>query len=88
MNPRFTGEDAVRLGRLLLILFFLAICLTIPEQAWGQQVTAAITGKVTDPSDAAIVGSKVVAKDIARLSAKYLVSEPGKRMLRCNVNFT
>ena len=66
MNPRFMGEDALRLGRLLLTLFFLAICLTIPEQAWGQQVTAAITGKVTDPSDAAIVGAKVVAKDIAR----------------------
>ena len=29
-------------------------------------MTAAITGKVTDPSDAAIVGAKVEAKDIAR----------------------
>ena len=42
------------------------MCLTIPELARGQQVTAAITGKVTDPSDSAIVGAKVVAKDIAR----------------------
>ena len=29
-------------------------------------MTAAITGKVTDPSNAAIVGAKVMAKDIAR----------------------
>ena len=44
-------------------LLFLAICLTIPELAWGQQVTAAITGRITDPSDLAIAGVKVEAKD-------------------------
>ncbi len=33
---------------------------------WGQQVTAAITGRVTDPSGAVVVGAKVVATDIDR----------------------
>ena len=51
---------------LLSALLFLAIFLTIPELAQGQQVTAAITGKITDPSEAAIVGARVEAKDIAR----------------------
>jgi hypothetical protein len=45
---------------------FLAICLTIPEAAWSQQVTAAIAGKITDPSDAVVAGARVEAKDIAR----------------------
>jgi len=66
MNPRFKSEDAVSLSYLLSTFFFLAVCITIPELAWGQQVTAAITGKVTDPSDSAIAGAKVAAKDIAR----------------------
>ena len=66
MNPRFKREDALSLSYLLPALLFIAICLTLPEPALGQQVTAAITGKVTDPSDAPIVGAKVEAKDIAR----------------------
>ena len=45
---------------------FVAICVTVPDAALGQQVTAAITGKITDPSDAAIAGARVEAKDIAR----------------------
>jgi hypothetical protein len=34
--------------------------------AWGQQVTAAFTGKVTDPSGAAVAGAKVTATDTER----------------------
>ncbi len=34
--------------------------------AWGQQVTAAITGKITDPSGASVVEAKVTATDIDR----------------------
>ena len=34
--------------------------------AWGQEVTAAITGTVTDPSGAPIVGAAVTARDVAR----------------------
>ena len=40
--------------------------LAVVEPAWGQQVTAVITGKVTDPKGTAMVGVKVVAMDIAR----------------------
>jgi hypothetical protein len=57
---------ALRLGCHSRNLLFLAICLTIPEAAWSQQVTAAVTGKIIDPSDAAIAGARVEAKDIAR----------------------
>ena len=34
--------------------------------AWGQQVTAAITGKITDPSGASVVEAKVTATDMDR----------------------
>ena len=32
---------------------------------WGQEITAAITGRVTDPSSAAVAGAKVTATDTA-----------------------
>ena len=34
--------------------------------AWGQQVSATITGRVTDPSGAAITGAKVTATSVER----------------------
>jgi hypothetical protein len=40
-----------------LAVFFLA------STSWAQQVTAAITGKVTDPTGAAVPAAKVVATD-------------------------
>lgn len=40
-----------------------AVLILVPSLSWGQQVTAAITGKVTDPSGAAVVNAKVVATD-------------------------
>ncbi len=66
MNQRFKREDELRLTHPLLALFFIAIYVIFPKPAWGQQVTAAITGKVTAPFDAPIVGAKIEAKDIAR----------------------
>ena len=53
-----------------LVLSLLATFAVLPECALGQQVTAAITGRVTDPSDAAIAGATVRATDAdrARLS--------------------
>jgi hypothetical protein len=56
----------VGLSCLLRTLLFLAICLAIPGLVCGQQVTATITGKITDPSDAAIARAKVEAEDIER----------------------
>jgi hypothetical protein len=46
-----------------------AILLATPGVAWGQQVTASITGKVTDPSGATIPGISVTAKDLERGTA-------------------
>jgi hypothetical protein len=51
----------------LLLLSLLAVLLISAAQpAWSQQVTAAITGQVTDPSGAPIAGSAITARDVAR----------------------
>ena len=42
-----------------------AICV-LAVSAWGQQVNATITGRITDPSGAAIVGAKVTATSVER----------------------
>src|SRR5208283_4204788 len=47
----------------LLLTFF---ALLAPRVAWSQQVNAAITGKVTDASGAAIPDAKVTATDLDR----------------------
>ena len=49
-------------------MIFLAVALiaALAPAAWAQEVTAAITGKVTDPSGAAIAGATVTAKDVDR----------------------
>ena len=49
---------------LALALLLTALC-TFPP-AWGQEVTAAIVGTVTDPSGAPIKGAAVVANDTER----------------------
>jgi hypothetical protein len=41
------------------------VCLSIPT-AYAQEVSAGITGRVTDPSGGVIVGAKVAAKDLDR----------------------
>ena len=47
-------------------LLLIAAALAVSESAWGQQVSAAIIGKVVDPSEAPLAGAKVTATDIAR----------------------
>src|SRR5215469_627509 len=47
-------------------IILIAAGVTIPQLAWSQQVTAAITGQISDPSGAPIAGALVVAKDTAR----------------------
>ncbi len=44
--------------------------------AWGQEVTATITGSVTDPSGASVVGASVVARDVERGTAYATESNP------------
>jgi hypothetical protein len=53
-------KRVISLGSFVLI----AGCLAV--SAWAQQVTAAFTGKVTDPSGAAVVGAKITATDVDR----------------------
>lgn len=50
----------------LMLMFVICSLLTIPQTAWGQQVTAAMSGKVVDPSGAAIAGAVVTAKNLER----------------------
>ena len=50
----------------LLLLMFAVTFLSLGQPARAQQVTAAITGQVVDPSGAAIIGAKVTARDLDR----------------------
>src|SRR5215467_11803238 len=47
-------------------LFLLAFLLFLGLPALSQEVTGTITGRVTDPSGAAINGASVVARDLNR----------------------
>ena len=49
-----------------LALFLLATVLGSFCPAWGQEVTAAVVGAVTDPSGAPIKGATVTANDTDR----------------------
>jgi protocatechuate 3,4-dioxygenase beta subunit len=42
-----------------MAIFALVACVAIPQAALAQQVTATITGRVTDPSGAAVANAKV-----------------------------
>lgn len=44
----------------------IALCLAFAVSAYSQEVSAGITGRVTDPSGAAIVNASVTAKDTQR----------------------
>lgn len=52
--------------RVTSLLVFFALFALMAGSMWSQQVTAAFTGKVTDPSGAAIVNAKVTASDVDR----------------------
>jgi hypothetical protein len=47
-------------------LVLLVSCFGFSPAAWGQEVTAAITGSVADPTGASIVGAALIAKDTER----------------------
>src|ERR1039458_4891911 len=66
MNPASRNETRANITGMIQALLSSLICLVMAKPTWGQQVTAAITGKVTDPSNTAIVGARVEAKDVAR----------------------
>src|SRR5262250_87312 len=49
-----------------VVICALAALLAGANAAWAQEVTAAITGTVTDPSGAPLAGATVTAKDTDR----------------------
>ena len=57
-------------GPLLLVLCVSAAMMVTSQAAWSQEVTANITGTVSDPSGAPIVGATAVATDTDR-GTKY-----------------
>src|SRR5580692_8990612 len=59
---KHTAKSILLTASIILII----TCATVPELAWSQQVTAAITGQITDPSGAPIADASVAAKDTAR----------------------
>ena len=66
MNRRFTPYRNTALACLPALFLWLFVGFLAVQPAWSQQVTAAITGKVVDPSGASIAGAKVTAKDLDR----------------------
>ena len=61
MNRRIKNCSIV-----LMLLVGMAGWIATPRIAWGQQVTGAITGVVTDPSGAPIANAGVTAADTLR----------------------
>src|SRR5580658_712193 len=60
-----TQSKASSIIALTLFATLFATCFAV-SPAWGQEVTATITGSVTDPSGAPVVGASVVARDVER----------------------
>jgi hypothetical protein len=54
------------LRRAGIVFLVSGVSLLLPVLGWSQEVTATITGLVTDPSGAAVVNSKVTVKDLDR----------------------
>src|SRR3984885_10487053 len=63
---------------LLLLAVFMLLFVGSPGvlPAWGQEVTATVTGSVTDPSGAAVVGASIVARDVERGTAYATQTNP------------
>src|SRR5580693_246681 len=67
-GPRLGGINMKKLqsvGLTILCVTLLAL-LCGASAAWAQDVTATITGTVTDPSGGAVVGANVTAKSVER----------------------
>jgi hypothetical protein len=68
-NTRSCRTQVIAFGVMLSMALLLASGTT-----WAQKVTAAITGKVTDSSGAAIAGAKVTATDLERGTVQTTVT--------------
>src|SRR6266852_1001362 len=61
-----------------LVFMALVALLCTANPAWGQEVTATITGTVSDPSGAAVAGATATAKDVLRgLTYSSVTNESG-----------
>src|SRR6266403_469590 len=77
---RIGGKNMRKIQSLGLGVVFVALValLCTANPAWGQDVTASITGTVTDPSGAAVAGATVTAKDVLRgLTYSAVTNESG-----------
>src|SRR3954468_20615858 len=54
------------LGAIQSVRLFAVALLLFSSVSWAQEVTATITGTITDPSGASVAGAKVTAKDLDR----------------------
>src|ERR1017187_4928767 len=57
-------QSRTRLGFVLILA--VALLTALAQSGFAQEATAAITGKISDPSGAAVVGATVTAKDADR----------------------
>src|SRR6516162_11920582 len=60
------GTRNIQLRSLLIVSVLAALVATMAPAGWAQEITAAITGKVTDPSGAAIAGAQITVTDVDR----------------------
>jgi hypothetical protein len=74
---RSKSETAIRFGVAATLLLLLFIALVTPQPSHGQQVMAAITGKVTDPSGAGVPEAKVTVSDVDRGTVFTSVTNAG-----------
>lgn len=63
--------------RLVVPACLFLVCAMIPTLAWSQQITAAFTGRVIDPSGAAVPAAKVTAIDTERGVTWSTVTDDG-----------
>src|SRR6516162_8734311 len=60
------GTRNIQLRSLLIVSVLAALVATMAPAIWAQEITAAITGKVTDPSGAAVAGAQITTTDVDR----------------------
>lgn len=70
----------------LALICVLLACIAGTTPAQAQQVTASITGQVTDPSGAAVAGAKVTATDTQRGTQYTAQTNTGGRYLISNLS--
>src|SRR5713226_6754108 len=67
VRTRQLGKEVImkrnRMNAGSILICLLTACMVTVTPSWGQQITAAINGTVTDPSGSPVANAKVTAKD-------------------------